>query len=35
MLVKDVKDLASAIKKAFHIAATGRRARWWWTSRRT
>ena len=24
MLVKDVKDLASAIKKAFHIAATGR-----------
>src|SRR5687768_7455035 len=24
MLVKDVKDLASTIKKAFHIAATGR-----------
>src|SRR5215510_13628610 len=24
MLVKDVKDLASSIKKAFHIAATGR-----------
>src|SRR5499426_3383837 len=24
MLVKDVKDLASAMKKAFHIAATGR-----------
>src|SRR5436305_46982 len=24
MLVKDVKDLASAIKKAFHIASTGR-----------
>src|SRR5216110_1594024 len=24
MLVKDVKDLASAIKKAFHIATTGR-----------
>jgi acetolactate synthase-1/2/3 large subunit len=34
-LVKDVRDWRMTMKKAFHIARTGRPARWWWTSRRT
>ena len=34
-LVKDVKDLASTMKKAFHIAPPGARGRCWSTSRRT
>jgi acetolactate synthase-1/2/3 large subunit len=31
-LVKDVRDLAATMKKAFHIARTGRPGPWWWTS---
>jgi acetolactate synthase-1/2/3 large subunit len=32
-LVKDVRDLAATMKKAFHIARTGRPGPWWWTSK--
>ncbi len=28
-LVKDVRELADTMKKAFHIARTGRPAPWW------
>jgi len=34
-LVKDVKDIALTMKKAFYIRASGRPGRWWWISRRT